>query len=177
MPSTLTRLLLFFSSYFPLAVIFAIIYYNKNRWLALVVLLAGFVGLLATLIYLRYASTLSAVRVKVKGHQRKDGEAMSYILTYLVPFVVLPSAEWAQVVSLAIFFSVLALLYVNTSMIHVNPMLNIFGYRIYELSMDDGAIHALITRRRVLRGAEIKVIEIDEDIYLEKTDGETSETE
>lgn len=123
------------------------------------------------LIYLRHASTLNAIKVKVKVHQRKDGEAMSYILTYLVPFVALPSDGWEKLVSLLVFFLVLALLYINSNMIHVNPMLNIFGYRIYELSMDDGAIHALITRRRVIRGSEIKVIEIDEDIYLEKKNG------
>ena len=53
-------------------------------------------------------------------------------------------------------------------MIHINPMLNIFGYRIYEVKLADGAVHALITKRRVLRGVDIKVIEIDEDIYMEK---------
>ena len=175
MPSILTRLLLFFSSYFPLTVVIAIVFFEKNVYVALGALLLGFIGLFGTLFYLRHASTLSAVRVKVKGHQRKDGEAMSYILTYLIPFAVLPSAEWEKIVSLGIFFVVLALLYINTNMIHVNPMLNIFGYRIYELSMDDGAVHALITKRRVIRGSEIKVVEIDEDIYLEKPDGKKEE--
>ncbi|MGZ0174363.1 MAG: hypothetical protein ACKVHE_33080 [Planctomycetales bacterium] len=171
MPSLLTRTFLFLSSYFPLCLIFAIVFYDKNYWAALTVLLSGFVGLLGTLVYLRYAQRFNAVKVAVKGHQRKDSEAMSYILTYLVPFVVLPSDNWQKMVSLAVFFFVLALLYINTNMIHVNPMLNIFGYRIYEISADDGAVHALITKRRVLRGSEIKVIELDEDIYLEKQDG------
>jgi hypothetical protein len=170
MPSVLTRLLLFLSSYFPLAVIVAIVFHERNRWIALGFLLAGLLGVLGTLAYLRYARTLGAVRVQVKGHQRKDGEAMGYILTYLAPFVVLPSARWEEVVSLIVFFLVLALLYINSNMIHVNPMLNILGYRIYELSMEDGAIHALITRRRVIRGSVISAIEIDEDIYLEKWD-------
>lgn len=171
MPSLFTRILLFLSSYFPLCVIFSIVFYNKNYWIALTVLLAGFIGLLGTLFYLRYAQRFNAMKIAVKGHQRKDGEAMSYILTYLVPFVVLPSDNWQKMVSLGVFFFVLALLYINTNMIHVNPMLNIFGYRIYEVSLEDGAVHALITRRRVLRGTEVKAIEIDEDIYLEKHDG------
>lgn len=171
MPSLLTRIFLFLSSYFPLCLIFAIVFYEKNYWAALGVLLIGFIGLLGTLLYLRYAQRFNAVRVEVKGHQRKDSEAMSYILTYLVPFVVLPSDGWQKMVSLAVFFVVLALLYINTNMIHVNPMLNIFGYRIYEICSGDGAIHALITRRRVLRGSEVKVIEIDEGIFLEKHDG------
>jgi phosphatidylglycerophosphate synthase len=169
MPSFLTRVMLFLCSYFPLCVIIAVVFFRRSYWLSLSVLLAGLLGLLGSLIYLRLAKSFAAVRISVKGHQRKDAETMSYILTYLVPFVVVPSDDWEKLVSLAIFFVVLGLLYINTNMIHINPMLNIFGYRIYELSQDDGAVHALITKRRVMRGSEIDVIEIDEDIYLEKS--------
>ncbi len=49
---------------------------------------------------------------------------MSYILTYLVPFAVLPSEDWEKVVSLGVFFIVLALLYINTNLIHVKPSTN-----------------------------------------------------
>lgn len=171
MPSLLTRTLLFLSSYFPLCVIFSIVFYENHQWVSLSVLLAGLFGLLGTLGYLRHAQRFSAVKISVEGHQRKDGEAMSYILTYLVPFVVIPSDGWQKMVSLGVFFAVLALLYINTNMIHVNPMLNIFGYRIYEVKLADGSVHALITKRRVLRGTDIKAIEIDEDIYMEKADG------
>ena len=52
MPSVLTRLLLFSSSYFPLTVVIAIVFFKKNIYLALGALLLGFIGLFGTLFYL-----------------------------------------------------------------------------------------------------------------------------
>lgn len=173
MPSLLTRLLLFLSSYFPLAVILAILFFEKNVWLAVAFLVAGSIGVIGLMIYLSIAQRISPIQVTVKGYQRKDSEAMSYILSYLIPFVVTPSDEWHKAVSLGLFFVVLGLVYVNTNMTHVNPMLNIFGYRIYEASLEDGSIHALITKRRIKRGHTVSVIEVDDDVLLEKNDGKT----
>jgi hypothetical protein len=119
-------------------------------------------------IYLRYAQKIGAFKVKVAAVQRRDGDAMSYIVSYVIPFMSVPFSGWEQGVALSIFFVVLSILYVNSNMIHINPMLNLAGYHLYEVTLEDGGVHSLISNRRVARGQPLSVIKIGEDILLEK---------
>lgn len=169
MGSIIARLLLFLSSYFPLALIFFFIFVENERWLAISILSIGVIGLIGMSIYLKKVYSLGPMQIKVATIQRRDGEAMSYIVTYVIPFLSIPFGGWKQGVALTIFFIVLSILYVNSNMIHINPMLNLAGYHIYEIALDDGGIHSLLTKRRIVRGEELSVIKIGEDILLEKT--------
>ena len=93
---------------------------------------------------------------------------MSYIVTYVIPFMAVPFSDWQQGMALSIFFVVLGILYVNSNMIHINPMLNLGRYHLYEVTLEDGGMHSLITHQRVARGQSLSVIKIGEDILLEK---------
>jgi hypothetical protein len=168
MPSPLIRFLLFLSSYFPLALIFFFLFFNHRPRLAASILSVGTLGLIGMAIYLRYAQKIGAFKVKVAAVQRRDGDAMSYIVSYVIPFMSVPFSGWEQGVALSIFFVVLSILYVNSNMIHINPMLNLAGYHLYEVTLEDGGVHSLISNRRVARGQPLSVIKIGEDILLEK---------
>jgi hypothetical protein len=169
MPSIATRLLLFLSSYFPLALIFFVLFIGSHRDAAIATLSLGVIGLFGMYLYLRMASRLAPIQVKVVALQRLDAEAMSYIVTYVIPFVAIPFGAWQQGVALVIFFVVLGILYVNSNMIHINPMLNLAGYHLFEVSLDDGSTRALITRRRrINRDAVLAVVKLGDDILLDK---------
>jgi hypothetical protein len=168
MPSILTRLLLFVSSYFPLAAIFFVLFLKNHPLSAIVVLSIGTLGLLGLAIYLRVVNRLSAISVKIKDVQRRDAESMSYIVSYVIPFLAVPFNGFEQGIALAIFFFVLAILYVNSNMIHINPMLNLVRYHIYEVTLEDDTTHALISKRRISRGETLSTIKVGEDILLEK---------
>jgi hypothetical protein len=169
MPSVFTRLLLFLSSYFPLTVIFFVLFLTKNRTVAILVLTMGVVGLIGIALYLHTARRLNPTSVKVASLQRRDAEAMSYIVTYIIPFLAIPFQTLAEALSLGVFFFVLGVLYVNSNMIHINPTLNLSGYRLYEITLETGAVHSLITRRVVVRGDMVKVVKAGEGILLEVT--------
>jgi phosphatidylglycerophosphate synthase len=168
MGSILARFLLFLSSYFPLAAIFFILFVGKQPWVAIGILSIGLLGLLGMTWYLRVVNRIGPIQVKVRDIQRRDAEAMSYIVSYLIPFLAVPFNGWEQGFALSIFFVVLGILYVNSNMIHINPMLNLVGFHLYEITFEDGAIHSLITRRRIVRGEKLSVIKVGEDILLEK---------
>ena len=169
MGSILARFLLFLSSYFPLALIFFVLFVGKELWIAIGFIVIGLVGLIGMVIFLRIANRFGPIKVKASGLQRRDGEAMSYIVSYIIPFLAIPFSGWEQGVALTIFFIVLGVLYVNSNMVHINPMLNLSGYHIYEITLEDGEIHSLISRRRIMRGETLSVIKVGEDILLEKT--------
>lgn len=168
MPSLLIRFLLCLSSYFPLAVIFAIQFFFKcDRWAGIGALAVGVAGLIGISVYLRFVCRLNPMKVKVESVVRRDGEAMSYIVSYLLPFIALPTEDAANVASLGVFLFVLIVLYMNSDMMHINPMLNLMGWHVYEITLTDGETRALISKQRIRKGREANIIHMSDDILLE----------
>lgn len=174
MPSVIARLCIFVSSYFPLACIVAFLFWRSQRLLSLVVLITAALGLAGMLLYLRYAAALAPSLVVVERVERIDAEATSYIVTYFIPFLALPSDTWEHGAALIILYLVLCVLYVTANMIHINPMLNLLGYHLYEITVIDGGEYALISRRRVRRGEHVRVCSIGEGILLRKASSSRS---
>jgi hypothetical protein len=123
------------------------------------------------LLYLRTARRLAAIQVKITGFHTRDAEAMAYIVTYIIPFLVIPLHEWKEGIALFIFFIVLGILYVNSNMIHINPMLNLWGYHLYEITTEDGGVHALLAKRRIRHRETIEAVKLGDEILLEKQNG------
>ena len=170
MPTLLVRCMLFLSSYFPLALIFFLLFIGKQPIWAIVTLAVGLAGLIIMVLYfLQFAPRLGSFQTKVTGMQRRDADVMSYIASYLIPFVAFPLDGWQQGAALLIFIAVLGIVYVNSNMIHVNPMLNLMGYHLYEIAVEKSEVpHALITHHRVALGETIHLIDIGEGMFLEK---------
>ena len=87
--------MLFLSSYFPLALIFFLLFIGKQPIWAIVALAVGLAGLIIMVLYfLRFAPRLGSFQTKVTGMQRRDADVMSYIASYLIPFVAFPLDGW-----------------------------------------------------------------------------------
>src|ERR1700736_4856471 len=170
MPTLLVRCMLFLSSYFPLALIFFLLFLGKQPIWAIVTLAVGLAGLIIMVLYfLQFAPRLGSFQTKVTGMQRRDADVMSYIASYLIPFVAIPFGGWQQTVALLVFIGVLGIVYVNSNMIQVNPMLNLFGYHLYEITVEKSQVpHSFITHNRVALGQTIHIIDIGDGIFLEK---------
>jgi hypothetical protein len=169
MANVTARFLLYLSSYFPLAAIFFFLFFEKHQVLAYAILGAGTLGIIGLALYLSVVARLTSFQVSVVGVQRKDSEAMSYIVTYIVPFLAVAfTTDWQQAIALSIFFLVLSIIYVNSNMIHINPMLNLVGYHLYEITLEDDGVYALITRKRIARGQALSVVKIGDEILMEK---------
>lgn len=167
MPNVGGRLLLFLSSYFPLTLVIFFLLLNKHWKTSWGVLIGGTACFLTLLIYLKSLRTRAPIRVKVAEFKRRDGEVMSYIASYLIPFLTFSFSGWEQIVSLVIIFIVLGIIYVNSNMIQINPMLNVLGYSLYEVTLEGGSVHSLITRQRPSRGQNLSVAKIGDDILME----------
>lgn len=171
MPNLFGRLLLFLTSYFPMLLIAAILLCPKHMWIALISLLLGLVGVVGVLIYLHNVQKIAPHTVKISSHQRRDSDTVSYFVTYLLTFLAVPMEGWERIVAFFVFFALLGFIYVNSNLLHVNPMLNILGYRIYEVDYDGEASQILICHHRITKGDAVRVIRVDEDILLEKHNG------
>ncbi len=167
MPNLLTKLTLFLSSYLPLWLIFAVQFHAKHHSIG-----AGIAGgfailcLLGLFGYISKAKAINPVSLKIACLNRRDGEAMSYIVSYLLPFIALPSSNTGDLISLGIFIVVLALLYINSDMIHINPILNLMGWHIYEIKKDSGQFCTVISKQKIRVNQEIQVGQIGDDLFI-----------
>lgn len=137
---------MFLSSYSPL---FALLAYtgrhDRRIWVTLIsACVVSIVGLLIVMLTLR-GQRGPALTV---AHSRpQDGEVMSYIAAYLIPFLGLDVATQSGAVTLVVFLLVLMVVYVNSSLLFVNPVLSCGGYRCFEVEDVDGHAYSVLTRR------------------------------
>lgn len=164
------RFLLFLSSYIPLWVIFAVIAAREHIFVAYGFGTLALISFFGTLLYLRRVQTFSGINISIGIIRRQDSETMSYIASYVVPFAATSLDSFEQVVALGIFLAVLCIVYINTSMIHINPMLSILGYNLFEIEDSEGDTKFLVSRRRLRRGNTVVAIDIADGIFMEKSE-------
>lgn len=151
----LTRLILFVSSYVPLFVIIILKqvfehqqYLNFGGFstqavttffekflisgVLLAVSLAGVIGLVFFTKSMTVRLERSGDRIEIKKIQNKNNESIGYVATYLVPFMYQSFSTPFEVLSFIILMSVIFVIYVNSTLIVVNPMLNLW-YSLYDI--------------------------------------------
>jgi len=162
-----TRVLLFLSSYAPLLLILSLRTHKDLGWWSLVFAGIGVLAVGALLCYLKVASSLTKFTITADSVSTKNAEAMSYIASYVIPFIDLPFDDWKNTVSLGVFFVMLGVIYVNSNMIHINPVLNLMFYHLLEIE-SDGELRSLITRKRYIpKGSKVVVHKLGNDVFLE----------
>ncbi len=167
MPTILARFLLFLSSYFPLAVVLFVLLVREQPIWATAILFAGLLGLVGLWYYLHSLQETAPQRVTVAGVQRRDREVIGYLLGYVVPYLAVPFSEVERGIGMIIFLGVVAFLFIRANMIHINTMLMLVGYRLYDVTLENGGVHALITKDRVVRRGELRVMKIGDDILYD----------
>jgi hypothetical protein len=167
--SILARVTLFISSYLPLLFIFYLQNLSKNFYLALTFLVIGLLATFGIVCIINYINTTSPIVEKIAKVQRKDTEVIAYLFTYIFPFLQLNFSDLINLLSLLIFFVILGTIYINSSMICINPTLSLIGYHLYEIENPEGNSRTLLSRnQRVAKNVELNVVEISEDILVVK---------
>lgn len=169
MPTTFTRIVLFLSSYAPLMLIFAIRDPLRLRFSRHVFIGIALLSLILLWLFLRTGKKLAPHSIRVQTAQVRDAEAISYIVTYFLPFLGISRDNWADAIALLLVYAVVAVIYVNSNLIYINPVLNVIGYRLFEVVSGDGKASALITRRDYMPpGIELSVISLGNYVLLER---------
>lgn len=155
MPRLPFRIALFLSSYSPL---FAILAY-KNRHCDTIWIVLGaltLVSLLFLWLVMHAKRNEKGPPLTVKHSRPKDGDVLAYTATYLVPFLSVDLTTTEGIVILAGFLLVLGVVYVNSDMLFVNPILNLCRYHSFWITDEHDHEFSLITRR----------VELDKDTII-----------
>jgi hypothetical protein len=145
------QLALFLSSYSPLFVVFALLNSfggGVSSWLCLAV---AVIGLAMLVVLYKVASGFAPSDLKVTSSQVRDGDAIAYIATYLVPFSAVALTTARERGALGLFVLLIAVLYVRSELFYINPILALVGYRLFQVTTPKGSSVVLLTRKRFLQ--------------------------
>jgi hypothetical protein len=177
MPSRWFASALFLSSYAPAWLILAVRSYQRSCvlfWtsIGLAIASAG-----AFVLFIRLAREGGPFEARVDDVEPRDAELAAYVATYLLPFVVVFGANVQDVIALGMFLAFIGLLWVNSDMVYLNPLLTALGYHVYVVGITPigGASHRmsrsfLLSHQADLRpGARVRPDTIGRNVYIDLT--------
>lgn len=123
------------------------------------------------LLYERQMRSLSPHFATLTSVNSTTSEAMAYIVTYILPFLSVDAGARSDQFALVVLFVVLGYLYVNSNLIYFNPLLNMMGYHLFEVTSDDHTPRVMLTKRAFVRvGDRVKVARLGDYVLLERFD-------
>jgi hypothetical protein len=163
------RLALFLSSFSPLFALMA--YESRDLRVAFWILIgACAVGIGGLVLVMMVLSGEDRAAIEVDKILPKEGEVLSYIAVYLVPFLGVDLSKADDVVAFCAFLLVLGAVYVNSNMLFVNPLLSIASYHTFEIHDPHGNVFTVLTRQRNLdKGVTITPAQVDQYLRVDPT--------
>lgn len=125
--------ILFLSSYAPAFVLLALRSYDRSCTVFVVAVGLTCIAMLAVIAFFVAARQKAAVRLRLVVVERRNAEVAAYAATYLLPFITSFEGGWRDLLALALFFVFIGIIYVNSGMIHVNPVLAVLGFQLHEI--------------------------------------------
>jgi hypothetical protein len=125
--------LLFLSSYSPLFLLLGLRSYGKSDAIFGLACVALGLSIIGLALFAFAAATRSSEEHRLLSVEPSDGDVAAYAATYLLPFLAIFGAGWRDVLALGLFVVFIGILYVNSQMIFVNPVLAVMGYHLYRV--------------------------------------------
>jgi hypothetical protein len=176
-PNRVLRSLLFLSSYAPVFLILALTQYGLSCVLFLLSAFLLFAGVVGVVLFGAIANRRTRQRMTVIEIEARDADLAGYLVGYLLPFVGIAANDWRDVAAFVLFFVFLGIVYVNSRMIYVNPVLALLGYHLYEVKATTSPDHPdpdsltsqfLVSRQMwIRRGNAVTVRRVMADALIE----------
>lgn len=160
--------LLFLSSYAPLFALLAIRFEQRWLWIACAVLAA--VGVSALWLLLRLDARSAPGPHVLTSAEDAGPSAASYLAGYLLPFLIIPAPTLRDVIAYVGFLAVAAAIHLRSSVVQVNPLLYLFGYRVLSVTDDRGLRAYMITRHSVTAGTRVLATRFRDDVLIARTE-------
>lgn len=163
-----SRFVLFVSSYVPLFGVFALLDSFGKGWPTGISIALTAVGVMVLPVTLVRARKLAPQPLKADTTQVRDGDALAYIATYIVPFAATTATTARERGALGLFVLLIAIIYVRSELFYINPLLALAGYRLFEVVTPSGASVVLVTHRRFLAsGSCVMARRLGDYVYWE----------
>lgn len=168
MPSVLSRVVFFLSSFSPLLLVFSLLDTWGRGLPSIICAVTAGLAVVFLLLILWWAKMYRTAILCAKVARRKDVEALTYIASFLLPFLTVSTDSLKQKIALGIFMCLIALFYISGETYFWNPILSLLGYRAIEIELRAAEVATLITARsHVPVGAEITAVRLAYNVFWE----------
>ncbi len=140
----------------------------KNNQISISFLLLIFVSILLYFLLYRIVMKSSSVKIKILKIQDNHSEHLSYLATYILPFVGLKFDNWQNIISTVALFYVLGHIYIKTNLILTNPTLTFFGFLISRINDEQEGSKIIIHKAKLQKGKELDFVHLTQNIYILK---------
>ncbi|TFB67978.1 hypothetical protein [Cryobacterium sp. Hz9] len=124
------------SAYAPLALIIGAVSLSESLILAVC---WGVVALLLALsvlgILMRRTGSVGARHIKYSDAEDQGGAVAGYLAGYLLPFLVVPTANFGVMIGYVIFFGLVTFLHMRSNLGLINPTLYVLGWRVSRVTV------------------------------------------
>lgn len=166
------KVVLFFNSYIPLWTILLLKYFFEGYIeLNMFMFIVGSLLLLAIfplfLIWVVMRRVRSYRFIVVGDVEDVSHVYLEYIITYIVPFVQQDYNNFGDYLVVFLLILVIMFVYLKANLLHVNPMLCLFGYNLFKVRDIDGNQYIIFTKQKaILKNINIKTIEFSYNILI-----------
>jgi hypothetical protein len=106
--------------------------------------------------------------MKITRIRNSGIEYLSYLATYIIPFIGLKFNTWNNLLATSLLFTVIGFIYTKTNLLYANPTLALFGYYIFHATFEDGEERVVISKGKLKKNNFYKYKEICDDLYFIK---------
>lgn len=163
----LAKPLLFLSSFAPLFTLLAI---RFERWPLVIACAAlALLGVISLALLFRLDRRASVGVHRVVEARDAGAEAGAYLGTYLLPFVTVSNPSLRDSVAYIGFLAVVASIYLRSSVVQINPLLYVLGYKVQSIIDSGGLRGYVITRTRISAGDDILATRFGNDVLMNRS--------
>lgn len=154
------RFRLIASSFSPMMLIVAIRMTTGGYIVSAFLLALAIISLISLALLLRARSSTNSQPHHMVEVENENNQVPAYLLTYVFPFVGLAVNGWQDVVAFTMFFIVLLVILLRTSLVLVNPILLACGYHLYNVRSSSGFEGLVLSKKSFKPGQTIYAVSL-----------------
>lgn len=172
------KIMLFISAYTPLFLIIimknypqlADLYVNWAFLEIIILIVIALIIIISNLFLLFYlfgiVKSRSTRTFEVKSSINKTSDTLNYLLPYIIGLIGFNITLLQDLISLAILLFIVFVVYINSNLILMNPLLNALGFKFYGLELKNGDNIIVITKKDIKNNISINPKRIDKGLYI-----------
>lgn len=162
----LAKPLLFLSSYSPLFALLALRF--QPIWLIITCIVLALVGMISLGLLFRLDARASRGMHTLEDAKPAGAEAGAYVGTYLLPFVTVSTPSIRDAAAYAVFIVIAATIHLRSSIIQINPLLYLIGYKVISI-VDTNELGAyVVTRQSLRKGDTIEATRFGNNVLINR---------
>ena len=158
------------SAFAPLVALLAILNLTRLGRLGWVILAACAVSWLMLALTLKSLAGVQTEPLTSTAVKRADERVLAFASSYMVPVAIalFGGPDTNKIAGTMALVLLLALIYVRAGLYHLNPTLAACGFRLYEVSVENGAVVMLLSRSdRIPQAGRIECHQLGSDVAIQ----------